>query len=69
MGKSTYLNGLQRLIGGDNCCHVSLQSLTNSSDRFSKSRLVGKLVNIQGDLPLKKIEEASTFKLLTEEDS
>ena len=68
-GKSTYLNGLQRLIGGDNCCHVSLQSLTNSSDRFSKSRLVGKLVNIQGDLPLKKIEEASTFKLLTGEDA
>jgi putative DNA primase/helicase len=67
-GKSTYLNGLHAAIGNDNICNISLHTLTNPSEKFARSGLVGKLVNIFGDMSTKKIEDAANFKPLIGED-
>lgn len=68
-GKSTYLNGLMAAVGRDNCCHVPLQRLGDANARFVTSRLLGKLVNVVGDLPARKIDDTSTIKAITGEDS
>lgn len=68
-GKSTYLNALQAAIGKDNCSNIALHTLTNPMEKFSRSGLVGKLVNIFGDLSNKKIEEAANFKPLVGQDT
>ncbi len=67
-GKSKYLWGLQQAIGLSNVCNISLHTLTNPLEKFSKSGLVGKLVNVFGDLTEKKIEDAAAFKPLVGED-
>jgi putative DNA primase/helicase len=67
-GKSTFLNGLQRAIGLDNISNIPLHVLTNPMERFAKAGLVGKLVNVFGDMSKKKIEDAGNFKALVGED-
>jgi len=67
-GKSAFLNGLQAAIGWENCCSVSLHKLTANNERFYTAGLVGKLVNIFGDLSVKAIEDTASFKALTGED-
>lgn len=67
-GKSSYLNGLQAAVGYHNICNVSLHTLTSTTERFAKCQIVGKLVNVFGDMPARKIEDAAAFKPLTGED-
>jgi putative DNA primase/helicase len=67
-GKSTFLNGLQNFIGHDNVCNIPLHILTSPTDRFSRAGIVGKLVNVFGDMSAKKIEDTQNFKAITGED-
>lgn len=66
-GKSTFLNGVKRFLGKDNYSSVSLHQL--EEERFTRSMIVGKLVNIFSDLPQYKIEKSNVFKSLTGEDT
>lgn len=66
-GKSTLLNLLKTFIGPSNVSHISWQDLEN--DKFSKSNLEGKLVNIFADLPSQKITSTTAFKTLTGGDA
>ncbi|HVF02129.1 MAG TPA: phage/plasmid primase, P4 family [Rubrobacteraceae bacterium] len=66
-GKSTYLDNVARFVGSTSIAGLSLQKL--ESDRFSASRLVGKLANICPDLPSTHLAETSTFKALTGGDT
>jgi len=65
-GKGVFLRGLEAAIGTDNVSNVPITKL---HDRFSTSMLVGKLINVFGDLPMRALEETSVFKALTGEDS
>lgn len=62
-GKSTYLEAVERFVGSTNIAGLSLHKL--ETDRFSVSRLVGKLANICPDLPSTHLTETSMFKALT----
>lgn len=66
-GKGTLIRLLQRVIGEENCSHVSLQQL--GDDRFSSSVLVGKAANLYGDLPKKDLSDSSVFKCYTGGDT
>lgn len=68
-GKSTYLNGLQAAVGKRNISNIALHALTNPNERFVKAGLVGKLLNVFGDLSAEKIKDASHIKVLTGEDT
>jgi P4 family phage/plasmid primase-like protien len=68
-GKSVYLNALRSAVGNSNICSVSLHQLTSNQDRFNASALVGKLVNIFGDLSPKAIDDTASFKAWTGEDT
>jgi P4 family phage/plasmid primase-like protien len=68
-GKGVFLRGLQAAIGVDNICNVPLNKLSGPQERFNTASLVGKLVNVFGDLPVKNIQDASQFKALTGEDT
>jgi phage/plasmid-associated DNA primase len=48
-GKSTFLTAASSFVGSTNITGLSLQKM--ESDRFSASRIVGKLANICPDLP------------------
>jgi putative DNA primase/helicase len=66
-GKSTFLDNVGRFIGTTSIAGLSLQKL--ESDRFSASRLVGKLANICPDLPSTHLTETSVFKAITGGDT
>jgi len=66
-GKSTYLTALSNFIGSTNIVGLSLQKM--ESDRFSSSRLLGKLANICPDLPSSHLAGTSMFKAVTGGDS
>ncbi len=66
-GKSTYLSAVLAFIGKRNASAVSLHKLEN--DRFSVSRLVGKLANICPDLPSTDLTSTSVFKAITGGDT
>lgn len=68
-GKSTYLNGLQAFIGEKNISNLALHTLVNPQERFARVGLVGKLVNVFGDMSAKKIDDAANFKPLIGEDT
>lgn len=68
-GKSTFLKALERLIGTENISNMSLHALTDPRDRFSRSGLVGKLINVYADLSLRNLADLSAFKALTGEDT
>lgn len=46
-GKSTFTNLIQKLVGGDNCSHVSL---ANFDKDYHLATIMGKLVNIDDDV-------------------
>jgi P4 family phage/plasmid primase-like protien len=62
-GKSTYLAAVLAFIGRRNASAVSLHKL--EGDRFSVSRLVGKLANVCPDLPSTDLASTSVFKAIT----
>jgi putative DNA primase/helicase len=66
-GKSTLLNLLKAFIGGENCANVPWHAL--ELDRFAKSALEGKLVNLFADLPTRGLNTTTAFKMLTGGDS
>lgn len=67
-GKTTFSNYLTKLIGSDEVSNVDLNRLADSNDRFSKSGLVGKSVNIGGELSRNFIKDTSLIKALTGND-
>ncbi len=66
-GKSVFLAALLAFIGKHNSAAIPLHKL--ESDRFSVSRLVGKLANVCADLPSEHLQSTSTFKALTGGDT
>lgn len=68
-GKGTYLNAIQSAVGPDNYASLDMKRLTGRDSRFNTAGLVGKLVNIFGDLPPNQIEDKGIFKALTGQDS
>lgn len=66
-GKSTYLAAVLAFIGRRNASAVSLHKL--EADRFSVSRLVGKLANVCPDLPSNDLTSTSVFKAITGGDA
>jgi P4 family phage/plasmid primase-like protien len=68
-GKGVYLRALQSVVGKNNISNVALHKLSGSQERFNLGPIVGKLVNIFGDIPTKKIEDTSQFKAITGEDT
>jgi len=66
-GKGTFLRAINKFLGEDNVSHVSLHQL--EEEKFSRGMIVGKLVNMFGDLPVYKIDKTNFFKSLTGEDT
>ena len=66
-GKSVYLALVVRFLGRQNVATIPLHKL--EADKFSVSRLVGKLANICADLPSEHLAGTSTFKALTGGDT
>ena len=62
-GKSVWLSLLIRYLGRQNVATMPLHKL--EADKFSSSRLIGKLANICADLPSEHLAGTSTFKALT----
>jgi P4 family phage/plasmid primase-like protien len=62
-GKGVFLAGCIAFVGRENVTTVPLHKL--ESDRFSASRLYGKLVNCCADLPSEDLASTSMFKALT----
>lgn len=63
-GKSTWLNMVRQFLGRRNTASASLHRL--ESDRFTASRLLGKLANICADLPSAHLESTDAFKAITD---
>jgi putative DNA primase/helicase len=66
-GKSVLLNAIEAALGRDNVSTLSLHRI--ESDRFAVSRLVGKLANINRDLPATDLRGTAVFKQLVGGDS
>jgi len=66
-GKSTLLELIKGLLGGDNISNLALQDF--DKNRFSRIILKGKLANIHNDLPNKAMYVLSYFKMLTGGDT
>lgn len=62
-GKSVWLNLLLTFLGRENVSALSLHRI--EADKFSASRLLGKLCNIGTDLPTAALAGTSMFKALT----
>ena len=61
-GKSTCLDLITRFIGRQNVSALSLHSLDNEDNRFSRAGLVGKLANVSADLSGKYLAGESQIK-------
>lgn len=66
-GKSTLLNLMREFIGKDNCAGVPWHAL--ELDRFAKSALESKLVNMFADIPSQSLNRTGGFKMLTGGDA
>ncbi len=66
-GKTKLLALIKALLGKDNVSALTLQDMCQN--RFSLAVLYGKLANICGDLPSKKLEHTGGFKLGTGDDT
>jgi len=64
-GKTTFLGWETRLLGDVNTSGIPLAMLCDAADKFSKSRLFGKMLNTQDDLPDVKLNYLADFKQLT----
>lgn len=62
-GKSSYLDLLTALIGRECISRVGLHSLCGN--QFALSPMVGKLINLEDDLPAVPLSMIGTFKILT----
>jgi len=62
-GKTTYLELLAALIGRENISRVGLHSLCGN--QFALSPMVGRLINLEDDLPAVPLTMVGTFKILT----
>lgn len=64
-GKSTFTNLVQKLMGDDNCSHVCLTDMDNG---YYISTMMGKLVNIDDDIPDKALRYTGMFKSIVSGD-
>lgn len=64
-GKSTYLDMIKTLLGGDNVCALDLKEL---GERFKTALLAGKLANIGDDIGDEFIPNPAVFKKLVSGD-
>lgn len=62
-GKTTYLEILKRVFGGDNCSSVSLHQI--GSDEFANASMENSLLNIADDLSDIPLKNVAPFKALT----
>ena len=62
-GKSTFLEILTHWLGPDNVTNVTLQDL--EYNRFAKSELLGKHLNVFADLPQRALTSTTNFRALT----
>jgi P4 family phage/plasmid primase-like protien len=65
-GKGTLTKVITAILGGDHVSNVPLQDF--SENRFSAVALLGKMVNISGDLDAKSLKNTGIIKMLTGED-
>jgi phage/plasmid-associated DNA primase len=68
-GKSTYINLLKLMLGGENYSAVSLQQLTNTERPFQAADIHRKLANLYPDLPQEVVKDPGAFKVLTGGDT
>ena len=61
-GKSTLLNVMRSMIGGDNVTNISLQNI--DGNRFSSALMYNKLANLCNDIPRKSLFNTGIFKQL-----
>lgn len=66
-GKGTTLELVNKLLGAENVSHVALHTLEENI--FAGAGLVGKLANVQSDLPVGLIEAKGVFKTITSGDA
>lgn len=66
-GKGTFLRAIDNVIGLNNVSHVSLHQM--EAEKFSRTTIIGKLVNVFGDLPVTEIKNLNFFKCLVGEDT
>ena len=64
-GKSQILDEVKRIVGSENISAIPLQKI---GDRFSTAKLLGKQVNVCGDLSTDAVKDTSVIKQLTGED-
>ena len=67
VGKSTFLEAIKFAFGGDNVSNFSIQQIEN--ERFVRSELLGKFVNIYNDLPYETLQDSSIFKQIVSGDT
>jgi len=65
-GKGVMLDAISWLLGEDNITNTALQDL--EENRFRAAELYGKLANIFADLPDKRLQTSSMFKMLVSGD-
>lgn len=69
-GKTTMLLCLKEFLGGENVSSVSLSELTGEGNRFTTSRMIGKLLNLDADAPYEvPAKKLSLLKKLAERQS
>lgn len=64
-GKSTYLDMIETLLGGENTCALDLNEL---GDRFKTAELFGKLANVGDDIGDNFVPNPSVFKKVVSGD-
>lgn len=64
-GKSQILDEVKRIVGSENISGIPLQKV---GERFSTAKLLGKQVNVCGDLSADAVKDTSVIKQLTGED-
>ena len=64
-GKSTFLDMMTAMIGGENISNVDISKL---SERFEVAQLKDKMINVGGDISSSLIRDAHMFKLLASGD-
>lgn len=67
-GKSTFLNYVRKMIGGNNTSSVDLKGLSGDNAKFNTSHLYGKELNYFADIGKNYLEDSSTIKALTGDD-
>jgi len=66
-GKSTLIELIISILGGQNISNVSLQQL--ASNRFATQPMIGKILNAYGDLDIDSIKQTGMIKQIISHDS